>query len=358
VINRRKIAGFLCVFLAGVTLPPQTQAQSQTEIPSSSSKIRAVTNEVIVPVTVTDKTGEFVLDLSQKDFHVFDDGAEQSIDHWELGNDSLAVVLVLETSSRLRGTIPAIRSLGSIFTETVMALHGEAAVLTYDSTVELRQPFTQDHDAIEGAIANAQFEAPERTLYDAMAQAEQMLEAQPTDRRRIMLIVGESQDVGSKTRLGAVLREATQANITIYAVGPSSVVADFRGKNSVEPIQVGSLPPISPSSCVDGLGHPCVIDLATPTMALLERGTNEIKNHHLEVAAAATGGVHYRAFRDSAIRDALDRVGAELHAQYILSYRPSGERSPGFHSIRVAVARDGVSVRARPGYSVAAPPAN
>jgi hypothetical protein len=54
------------------------------------------------------------------------------------------------------------------------------------------------------------------------------------------------------------------------------------------------------------------------------RGTNEIQNHQLEVAAAATGGVHYRALRDSTIRSALDRIDAEPHAQYILTYLPAG----------------------------------
>jgi hypothetical protein len=90
-------------------------------------------NEVIVPITVTDPSGEFVLDLSQQDFHVFEDSVEQTIDHWDLGGDPLDVVLVLETSSRLQAMIPAIHAIGSIFAERVMALNGEAAVMTYDS---------------------------------------------------------------------------------------------------------------------------------------------------------------------------------------------------------------------------------
>jgi hypothetical protein len=44
-----------------------------------------VTNEVIVPATATDRSGDFLLDIPQKDFHVFDDGVEQTIDHWDLG---------------------------------------------------------------------------------------------------------------------------------------------------------------------------------------------------------------------------------------------------------------------------------
>jgi hypothetical protein len=92
----------------------------------------------------------------------------------------------------------------------------------------------------------------------------------------------------------------------------------------------------------------------TPAIWLLERGTNEMKNHQLQVAAAATGGIHYRAFHDSTLRSALEKIGGELHAQYIISYQTNAAHIPGFHSISVKVSRPNVVVRARPGYFVAA----
>ena len=58
---------------------------------------------------------------------------------------------------------------------------------------------------------------------------------------------------------------------------------------------------------------------------------------------------------ETLVRDALDKIGGELHAQYIIGYRPNAERPPGFHSITVTVSRPNVSVRTRPGYYVAAP---
>jgi len=154
--------------------PPQV-----AELPLAKNQIRIRANEVIVPVTVTDRNSELVLDLSQKDFHVFDNGVEQIIDHWDLGGDPLAVALVLETSSHIQAMMPVIHSMGSIFTETVMALNGEAALITYDAIVDVRQPLTQDHEAVEKAIAKTEFIAPEMKLYDAMAAAVQLLKAQP-----------------------------------------------------------------------------------------------------------------------------------------------------------------------------------
>jgi VWFA-related protein len=305
--------------------PSQTQAPP----PLSKDQIRVVTNEVVAAVTVTDPSGEFVLDLSQKDFHVFDDGVEQTIDHWDLGGDPLAVVLVLETSDRAHAMIPVIHSLGSIFTETAMALNGEAAVITYDSTVDVRQPFTLDHDAVESAIANAEFEDPRRHLYDAMAQAVEMLKDEAPMRRRIMLVIGESRDDGSKAKFGPIVRDAEHANISIYAVVPNSMTRDL----------LQDAPAL----------------WAAPAIFLLQQGKNRSKNHDLEVAAAATGGIHYSAVRAETLRDALDKIGGEIHAQYIISYRPNSERAPGFHAIAVTVSRPNVLVRTRPGYYVAQP---
>ncbi len=266
-----------------VTLAGSARSQTQARPPLSKDQIRVVTNEVISPVTVTDTSGEFVLDLAQKDFHVFDDGVEQTIEQWDLGGDPLAVALLIDTSTRLHAMEPTIHRMGSIFTETVMALDGQAAVITYDSTVDVRQPFTQDHDAVQKAIAETKFEVPEMKSYDAMATAVELLKAQPTTRRRIMLIVGESQDSGSKANLGQIVRDAEHANIAIYAVGPSSIAADLRGSNKgVAPLKLPATPRIEtvPPVDTDPLGRPIpVYDWMTPAMWLLQRGTNEVKNH-------------------------------------------------------------------------------
>jgi VWFA-related protein len=220
--------------------------------------------------------------------------------------------------------------------------------------VDVQQPFTQDHDAIERAVSKVDFKAPEMRLYDAMAMAVGLLKVQPSSFRRVMLIVGESQDHSSDSKLGLVLREVQLANISIYAVGPSSTAADLRyGTNGSSDVPLpGSLPRTSTQAPPrDPMGRPR-FDVLTPAIWLLSRGTNEIKNHQLEVAAASTGGVHYRALSDRTIQRAIDKIGGEIHAQYILSYTPSAEGPPGFHKINVTVVRPKAIVRTRPGYFI------
>jgi VWFA-related protein len=337
---------------------PQSKLEIQIEKTAATAEqehaIKVRVNEVIVPVTILDSKGEMIFDLAKEKFHIFDNGAEQTIEHFDLGGEPLAVALVIETSSHIQMMAPAVRGMGSIFTETVMAFEGRAAVITYDSTVEVRQPFTEDHDAVERAISKVEFKAPEMRLYDAMSTAVGLLKVQPPHFRRVMLIMGESQDQSSDSKLGLVLREVQLANISIYAVGPSSTGADLRyGTNGPTKVPLPrSLPPTSTQQPPRNFLGEVPFDLLTPAIWLLTRGTNEIKNHQLEVAVASTGGVHYRAFRDRNIQSALDKIGGEIHAQYILSYTPSAEGPPGFHKINVTVARPNSTVRARPGYFI------
>jgi VWFA-related protein len=296
-----------------------------------------------------------VLDLPEGTFHVFDNGDEQKIDGFDLGGDPLAIALVIETSSHLRPMAQAIRNTAIIFTETVMASDGEAALITYGSEVDLKQPFTQDHDAINQAFGKLEFDAPEMRLYDAMAAAVRELQQQSKS-RRIMLIVGESQDRTSSAKLGAILRDVQEANITIYSVGPSSTAADLlvpggNGNTNQVPLPK-SLPPAATKAPPRNHLGESYVDFLTPAIWLLSRATNEIKNHQLEVAAAATGGVHYRTLNSRSMQAALDKIGGELHAQYVLSYAPNAANTPGFHQIRVTVDQPTLTVRTRPGYFV------
>jgi VWFA-related protein len=333
---------------------------SRDEWPQAQNEIRVYSNEVIAPVTVMDRRGRLVLDLEQKDFHVFDSGAEQKIVHWDMGGDPLAVALVIETSSHIEGMASVIRSMGSIFTETVMALNGEAAVITFDSSVDVRQPFTMDHDAVQRAIAAVQFGAPEMRLHDAMAAGVDLLKAQPTTYRRVMLVVGESQDQGSDAKLRAVLRDAQLGNITIYGIGVSSTVADLRPTKRRTPAETSDAsysppnvkPYIAPRGVAENAATQGSLDYMSVAIWLITRGVNKIKDHQIELAVAATGGVHYHARRDRTVRSALDQIGGELHAQYIVGYAPSAKPADGFHTITITVARPETTVRTRPGYFI------
>src|SRR5258708_38737182 len=82
---------------------PTRSAQSKLETPTEKTAvtegqdhaIKVRVNEVIVPVTILDSKGEMILNLAQEKFHILDNGMEQTIEHFDLGGEPLAVALVL-----------------------------------------------------------------------------------------------------------------------------------------------------------------------------------------------------------------------------------------------------------------------
>jgi VWFA-related protein len=357
-----------------ITAPPVTSSHNPTPAASpgqpggstqeQSPAIRARVDIVSTPVTVQDASGELVLTLTRKDFHVFDNGVEQSIAHFDLGGDPLSIVLLAETSSRIESLLPAVRRAGIVFSQVVMGRHGEAAVMGFDDDLTLLRDFTGSRNRVQKAIN----ELPEGTsgarLYDGMAQAVAMLKERPQNLRRIIVVMAESSDHGSESKLGQVLRDAQLANITIYTIGLSTTAAELHN-----PPESGSPPEITPPGTFGLPPQPGVpqtpgteaqrygnVNLMALAVWLVQHASAEVRKQPLEVASVATGGANIRTRRKNSIEKAVDNVGGELHAQYLVDYRPLGAGSYGYHEIRVTVDRPHVKVRTRPGYYLAPQP--
>ncbi|MGB6429597.1 MAG: VWA domain-containing protein [Candidatus Acidiferrales bacterium] len=343
---------------------PKAPAIPAQEAPA---KIVVQTQEVTTPVTVKDSRGELVLDLTAKNFRVFDNKVEQTDITVDQGGDPVSAVLVFETSSRITPLFPAIQKTGILFTQDVIGSTGDAAVLGYNDTVDHLLGFTSDADQIEKTVKDLAPGTSGVKLYDALATALHMLLGRPDTRRRVIILLGEASDSGSEAKLGQVLRDAQAADITIFTVGLSSTSATTRSAS-----KSGAPPSDTPPGIIGGPTIPG----EAPTPDMQQAGANPssgdanlmnvvswavthavatVKERPLEVATAATGGLYQSTFRDHSIEDAIDQIGAELHGQYILAYRPSGTAQYGYHEIEVRVNRPNLNVRARPGYYLTAP---
>lgn len=127
-----------------VQMPPaNTQAQLKVRVTLVST-----------PVTVRDSKGEMVHSLEVHDFQVTDNNVPQKITHFDMASDPLSVVILVETSSRVAPMIPQIRKTGILFTQTVIAASGEAAILGFNDSIDKLQGFTSDNDAIEKTMSN------------------------------------------------------------------------------------------------------------------------------------------------------------------------------------------------------------
>ena len=351
---------------AGPITPPPG-ATIQLAPPLSTIKLRSVL--VNTPVTVRDASGEMVHTLEAKNFRITDNGVEQAITHFNLGGDPMSLVVVVETSSRIDPLMPQIRKTGILLTQAVAGPTGEIAVVGFNDSVDRLLEFTTNTDVVERTMSRLREGTSGAKLYDAMALGVEMLSARPEvsatelGHRRVMLVMAEAHDEGSDAKLGEVLRQAQLANVTIYSVGLSSTRAQLQKKSEnngpkrATPEGTFGMPPPpgtvqTPST--DG-SQPQGVDLLALAVWAVQHVKDKITSHELELAATATGGAHFATWKDRSIEKALDEIGGELHAQYTLSYTPSGTDADGYHEIRVVVDRKDLTVRARPGYYVAPP---
>jgi VWFA-related protein len=330
------------------------QPVPQSEIDKQAIRVRV--SEVTAPVTVRNSSGEMLLDLTEKNFHVYDNGAEQKLDHFDVGGDPLSIVLLIETSMHVQPMLPAIQHVGAVFTEAVMGTTSEAAVLTFDNSVDTRLKFTTDPDSVQDIVNHLQVGSDETLLYDGMSGAIAMLEQRPSVRRKILVVLSEAQDSGSDAKLGEVLRRAQLANVMIYSIGLSTAMADLRAepkRRTVPQIGPPDKDPSPPHSVIEAANAPIQgLDLMPLVIWLVKTGKNAVGPNSLAIASKATGGLHENVKRDASIQKAMDEIGGELHAQYTLGYRPTGDDLEGYHEIKVIVDRPGVTVRTRPGYYI------
>ena len=346
----------------------------------SQNKIISRVTLVNTPVTVRDSKGQMVTSLAAKDFHLSDDGVPQSISHFDIGGDPISLVVVLETSSRVEPLLPALQKTGILIAETVMGPTGEAALVGFNDSVDHLLGFTGNAEQIENAVTHLKLGTSGAKLYDAMAAGVEMLSTRPQavvgrsapdtpgrpteeGRRRVLLVISEARDDGSDAKLGEVLRQAQLANVTIYSVGLSTTRADLQRKPEdnrtlVSPRGTYPLPPIpgTPPRPVESDPRTSgTVDLMSAVIWAVTNAKNEVTGNPLELATAGTGGAHFATFKNRSIEKAIDEIGGELHAQYTLSYTPTGAGESGFHQIKVSVDQKDLKVRARPGYYLAPP---
>src|SRR5260370_6799805 len=346
---------------------PGTNVQQPPKDTQANLKVQVAL--VNMPVTVHNSRGDMVHDLEAGNFRISDNGVAQQISHFDLGGDPISMVILIETSSRIAPLLPAMTKTGILFTQTVMASTGEAAVVGFNDSVDKLQDFTANADLIENTIARLGSGTSGSKLYDAMAVGVEMLSGRPQataekpGRRRVLMILSQATDVGSEAKLGEVLRQAQLANVTIYSVGLSTTSAELRAKPKdtrpqVTPPGTYPMPPLpgtvqTPTSEENRYGN---IDLMALAVWAVQHIHDQVKDHALEVAATATGGAHLATFKDRSIEKAIDEIGGELHSQYTLSYTPTGSDASGYHEIRASLLRNdakNLQVRTRPSYFLA-----
>ena len=358
---RGTLAIVLCALLSTPVLPAQ-QIPPPTE---DETRFIVERSEVVAPVTVFDRDGRFVNGLQPHQFHLTDNGKEQDI-RVDISYQPISMVVAIQCSAQVEAILPQVKRLGALLRPLVIGDQGEAAVLAFDARLRVLQPFTNDADKVEDAIKKITAGSYSSRMVDAVMNSVRLLSNRPKDRRRIVLLVSETRDMGSEGRKRETLIALQLNNVEVYSVDMSRFVATLSAKpNPPRPdamppaARQGTLPmnvPATPTTVQQTFGQNGGRAEFLPLLKEILKDVKDIfVDNPVEVFTKGTGGQEFSFVRQRGLEDAVARIGEELHSQYMITYRPNNREDAGFHEIAVTVTGvPGAKVRTRPGYWSAA----
>lgn len=304
---------FLCPMVCCAQVVPEQ------DVPS----IRTQANVVFVPTLVKDKAGKPVFGLQVKDFIIEDDGIEQlaSMDEAE-PQEAVSLVVAIQIGRTAVNEFQRIEGLGSLLDQIVDNPQVETAIVTFDSQVNLVQDFTFDSGQTEaqlgktvsGRLRDIELSGDSRSaaIYDAVRFSVKLLQKQPDDSRRVLLLISETRDHGSHAvKLDDAITAINESKTVVYSLAfspaASSALGTMRGK---EPRQGG------------GLGQ------------LLILARQAMRKNAPKSVAAMTGGEYELFTSRKSFEKFMTEFTNHLHSRYLLRFEPRNPH-PGLHAVRV-----------------------
>ncbi|PYY24242.1 MAG: hypothetical protein DMG62_04350 [Acidobacteria bacterium] len=313
-------------------------------------KLVSTTNFVEIPVTVKDSYGKMVEGLLPKDFTVYENGARQKVTYFTSDPLAISAAVLIDVGmadTSLRKVQSGVQALQGAFSQ-----YDEVAVYTYGNSVIRESSFTTAGDRLTAAlnrivetkrgqqsggvpVSGGPFEGgptvngrpldpsvpqipiipkDRRVLNDAILQAALDLSKVQPARRRVIMIVGDGREDGSRASYADVLKILLTNKISVYAIGVGP--AGIPVWRKLEQVNVPGT------------------------------GTGNI----LPKYASATGGEVFSEFTKQAIENAYSAVTLVARNQYTLGYYTQGTLAENYRDIEVRVARPGLRVTAKAGY--------
>jgi len=365
---------WLCV--AGSAQGPATHGPD-SDRPTTTLKVQA--REVLLPVTVRDKHGALVTNLTAGDFTLAEDTRPQVIKSFTRESDlPFRLGLLVDTSRSVNSAMDSERTAAEKFVDLMLpadpknAKQGDQAFLIhFDREVELLEDFTNSRDKLHHELDEMGPTEAERNnpqgpetsgddhngqtthsrggtqLYDAIFLASDEL-MKPKDGRKALLVFSDGVDRGSKETLNEAIDAAERANLTVYTIyfkGEEERSQNgFPGGGHHGGMGGGGGYPGGGGGWPGGGGHH-------------GGGSSQPQvdgKKIMEQIATRTGGRYFEAKKKDNLDEIYGQIAEELRGQYLLSYTPDQvDNDGGYHKIALKPRNGDLTVVTREGYYAA-----
>jgi len=298
---------------AAVALPAVSQEKKDKALDYDIS-VRAIT----LAVTVQEKGGKYINDLTQADFTVTENGAKQAITYFNHDSEaplSLTILLDVSGSMAIDDKLAESKAALRDFLTSSTGTKDEISLLIFaDGEVEVASGFTSDRSGILVILDRA--EAYGKTaLNDAVAVSPEFASRGKNEKRALLLITDGIEN-DSRILPEQALEIARRVDVPIYTIGYNI------------PLGEQLLGKYKRGSDVTSAG----------IIATLDRFSQ------------ATGGRALFINAPQELRAALFEIKTELSRQYIIGYTSYVSAGDEYRRIQVAAKKKKYRVRARQGY--------
>ncbi|MGA3176255.1 MAG: VWA domain-containing protein [Candidatus Acidiferrum sp.] len=339
------------------------------DLPARSQQGPPITldvNAVNLLVTVRDKHGDIVRNLTKDDFALEQDGKPQTITYFAKESDlPLTLGLLVDTSMSQRRVLDQERAASRTFLEQVLRVDKDKAfVIQFDREVTLLQDLTSSRQKLQAAIdqiAAPQFSQGSSSgggggssggsggggrgshgrggggtlLYDAVFLAsDELMKKQPG--RKAVVILTDGVDHGSKETLAEAIATAQRADTLVYCILFADKEGYGNGGGFGGPHMGGGMG----GRGGRGGGYPPRTEESHPD------GKKVLKQ-----MSEASGGRFFEVSKKEPIDTIYDAIDEELRYQYSLGYTPVKADTPvGYHKLHLAVKQKDAIVQTRDGF--------
>jgi Ca-activated chloride channel family protein len=290
---------------APVLKPKPTPTPPEEDI-DEGSIVRVNTELVTLNVRVIDRNNRPINNVSQTEFHVFEDGVPQPIDYFTREEVPISYGLAVDTSGSLRSQLQAVIDAGKTIVNSNRS-GDETFLVRFISSdkIETVQDFTSNNDLLIDGLDSLYVEGGQTAIIDAVyLTAEHVAEYKKGDdndrRRRALILITDGEDrssVYTQEKLFALLREA---DVQIYVIGFVNELDKEGG--------------------------------------LIRKSPRDKAVNLINKLATETGGRAFFPQSLSELPQIANEIVRDLRTQYVLAYNPTNKARDGsFRSIRVAV---------------------
>jgi VWFA-related protein len=313
--------------------------------------VRVDTLLVTVPVSVLDRQGRFVPNLTREDFTVFENGVEQPIAYFEPAEKPFTVALLLDTSASTHFHIDEIKEAAIEFAKQLRP-QDRVLVITFNQEVLLLTEATNDLNTIETVIDENANTGTSTRLYDAVDLTIQERLNKIKGRKAIVLFTDGVDTSSQEATYQSTLREVEELDALIYPIQYDTTdymrAMQGAGNGSVT-VTTRRSGPFGTTTTTQTYTVPANTGTPIPgtTKADYDRA-----DQYLHALADKTGGRLYQANSTAQLAEAFSRIAEELRRQYSLGYYPKTEGAEGNErrQIRVKVRQPNLAVKARDSY--------